>query len=105
MNMKKILGILLALCFLVSVTGAASAADFKGPKEEKKFDKHNDKCFKKVWVKGHLEFKKVTKFIKVKDGHHGFKVIKINKIVKTWVPGHWKIVKVPCKHYGHNDRR
>ena len=86
MNMKKMLGILLALCFVVSVTaGAAAAAPGYGQKDKK----HDEKCFKKVWVKGHVEFKKVTKVI---EKHH--KKIIVTKIVKKWVPGHWKIVKV-----------
>jgi len=96
MNMKKILGILLALCFVVSVTaGAAAAAPGNGPGKDKK---HDDKCFKKVWVKGHYEYKKVTKVI---EKHH--KKIIVTKIVKKWVKGHWKLIKVKCPAPKHHQ--
>jgi len=101
MNMKKILGILLALCFLVSVTAGAAGASGNEKKsdwgKDKKSnwgqEKKHDKCFKKVWVKGFWQ-----KII-IKKGHHEV------KIIKKWHPGHWKIIKVPCKHYGDRDDR
>jgi hypothetical protein len=76
MKMNKILGILLAVCFLLSVTAAAVSADRSVPikkvefkkvefkkvekKNEKKvFDKRDDKKWKLVchWVRGHFERK------------------------------------------------
>jgi len=98
MNMKKILGILLALCFLVSVTaGAVSAKPVEKFDKDKKFDKH-DKCFKKVWIKGFWE-KKVVKKV---TWHHGEKKV-VKKVIKIWHKGYWKVIKVPCKHHGNNN--
>lgn len=104
MNMKKILGILLALCFLVSVTAGAVSAksndDFKKSDDHgKKFDKH-DKCFKKIWIKGFWE-KKVVKKV---TWHHGEKKV-VKKVIKIWHKGYWKIVKVPCKHHDNHGHR
>jgi Ni/Co efflux regulator RcnB len=97
MEMKKILGILLAVCFLMSVTAAAvSAGDNRdnnwngkdkkddgkkwGDKDDK-WGNHNKPKF--VW-KCHTEYKRVL--VKIIYKHHG-KPIKIYK---------WKAFKV-CK--------
>ncbi|OEU43737.1 hypothetical protein BGV40_02485 [Methanosarcina sp. Ant1] len=113
MKMNKIIGILLAVCFLLSVTvaavsaGASPAAGYgdktNGYKENNN-DKwgggghggHDDKWDghgKKKWVwKCHTEYKK--KLVKIIYKHHG-KPIKIYK---------WKAVKVCYKvpvHHGH----
>ena len=110
-KMKKILGILLALCFVLSVTaGAASAGEHKdykkddhkdykkdGHKDYKKNDHKDHKKFIKVWVPGHVE-KKVVKDVIYK--HH--KKIVVKKIIKKWVPGHWKYKEVSHRnHHGH----
>ena len=104
--MKKILGILLALCFVLSVTAAAASA---GPASEynkkdvkdKNFKNGHDKNFKNghdkkdrhdnrgkwnrgKWIAGHYE-KKVVKTVVYK--HHQKIVLK--KVIKVWVPGHW----------------
>ena len=100
--MKKILGILLALCFVLSVTAASAAASdnnnfgdhgkknndrdkFNDKKDVKKFndkkDRHNNRG---KWIAGHYE-KKVVKHVVYK--HHQKIVIK--KVIKVWVPGHW----------------
>lgn len=107
---KGIIAILLALCFLLSVTAGAAAASDNNFKEnkfdkhndkkfdkhnDKKFDKHNDKCFKKVWIKGFWE-KKVVKKVFYKHGHR----VVVKEVIKKWHPGHWKIIKIPCKHDG-----
>ncbi len=104
---KGIIAILLALCFLLSVTAGAVSAkpegygnkfdDKKKFDDEKRFDKHNDKCFKKVWIKGYWE-KIVIKKVYFKHGH---KVV-VKEVIKKWHKGHWKIIKVPCKHHGYD---
>ena len=108
-NMKKILGILLALCFVLSVTAASAAASGNhdvvdhnkkhDDRNDKKFDNHRDgkkfndkkdrhdnrgKWNRGKWIAGHYE-KKVVKTVVYK--HHQKIVIK--KVIKVWVPGHW----------------
>jgi Ni/Co efflux regulator RcnB len=104
MEMKKILGILLAVCFVMSVTAAAVSAgdsrdnqqgpqkdgkdfkkgDNKGPVKFEQHKKFNDyKKPKFVW-KCHTEYKRVL--VKIIYKHHS-KPIKIYK---------WKAFKV-CK--------
>ena len=97
-KMKKILGILLALCFVLSVTAAAASAngndepkfgDHK-PKfgdHKQKFGDHKqkfDRYNKGKWIPGHYETKVVKKVV---YKHHQKIVIK--KIIKVWVSGHW----------------
>lgn len=107
MNMKKIIGILLALCFLVSMTAGAASAN--GGKEKKDWgndknwgnDRDHKKCFEWKWIKtkGHME-KIVEKKVFYK---HGEKVV-VKTVKKVWVPGKWIKIKVPvpCKHHGHH---
>jgi hypothetical protein len=100
MQMKRILGILLALCFLMSVTAAAVSAapdkvdlnkkddqkgDFNKKNDDKKgdFNKKNDDKFK---PKGHWEIKKV-KHVAWKHGH---KVVWFT-FVKVFVPNHFPV--------------
>ncbi|RPJ79552.1 MAG: hypothetical protein EHM20_01075 [Alphaproteobacteria bacterium] len=107
MNMKKILGVLLAFCFVMSVTVAtAAAADpgwGKGKKEDDKWDKEKQK-FKIVYkwkkIPGHWENKVVKKV--VYKNHQKF-VIK--KVIKVWIPEKWiKIpVKIPIKRHNSHD--
>jgi len=96
MEMKKILGILLAVCFLMSVTAAAVSAGVpdakyngnKDKKDDKKDDKKKDdgkkwgddrnKKVEFKW-KCHTEYKRVL--VKIIYKHHG-KPIKILKYVK-----------------------
>lgn len=101
-KMKKILGILLAVCFLLSVTAAsasAGGADYGGKKvvndgysKSLKHDYgkniHNwkNKLWMWVWVPGYSE-KKVIKT--VKKVHH--RVIVVKKVIKIWIPGHWEL--------------
>jgi Ni/Co efflux regulator RcnB len=101
LKMKKILGILLALCFVLSVTaGAASAYDkdknfgdkdkdknFGHDGKDKKYDDH--KKFKKVWIRGHFE----TKIVKKVVFKHGHRIV-IKKVIKIFIPGHWEFIKV-----------
>jgi Ni/Co efflux regulator RcnB len=104
-KMKKILGILLALCFVLSVTAGAASANgndrskfgdhkqkfddhkqkFDGHKQKfgdykQKFDRYN----KGKWVPGHYEVKIVKKVV---YKHHK-KFVIVEKI-KVWIPGHW----------------
>jgi len=101
MNMKKIIGILLALCFLVAMTaGAASASGNDKNWNDHNKDKDHKKCFEWKWIKtkGHMQ-KIVEKKVFYK---HGEKVV-VKIVKKVWVPGKWIKVKVPvpCKHHGH----
>ena len=102
MQIKKILGILLAVCFLMSVTAAAVSAAEPGNlivKENKKIEqgnvivKENKKIEqgnvivknykeKKV-VKGQWEWKLVKQVV-IKN-HHRFV---ISKWIKVWIPAH-----------------
>jgi len=104
MEMKKILGILLAVCFLMSVTAAAVSAGVpskdSGWNDKDKYNKNDGKNWgdhnkpKFVW-KCHTEYKK--KLVKIIYKHHG-KPIKIYK---------WKAVKVCYKvpvHHGYGHR-
>jgi hypothetical protein len=107
MQMKKILGILLAVCFLMSVTVAAvSAAPSPVNKQNGKFtpSKHVEKIkYKLVKIPAHIEFKKVKKFIGFKHGKKVYKTITI----KIRVPAKW--IKVPVynnhdnNNHGNND--
>ncbi len=109
MKMKKILGILLALCFVLSVTAAAvSAAPQYGNKDKygdkdkyggkDKYDgkdKYNDKN-KYNDKKYDNHYGKKKHFMK---GHWGYKKVKHNKDKKHksfwfsneryWIPGYW----------------
>src|SRR5659263_409007 len=100
MQMKKILGILLAVCFLMSVTVAAvSATSSPVNKQNSKFtpSKHVEKYklvkipAQLVKIPAHIEFKKVKKFIGFKHGKKVYKTITI----KIRVPAKW--IKVPAK--------
>jgi len=112
MQMKKILGILLAVCFLMSVTVAAvSAAPSPVNKQNGKFtsSKHVEKITYKlvkipahiVKIPAHIEFKKVKKFIGFKHGKKVYKTITIKIRVpakKIRVPAKWIKVPVYNKH-------
>jgi len=106
-KMKKILGILLAVCFLLSVTAAsASACDtnnckekkvvykFKDVKKYKEEVKHKEvnkhKEVKKIWKKGCYEKKPVKCFQKMKVGMKYMQVV-VYKYIMIWMPGCWKI--------------
>lgn len=105
MQMKKILGILLAVCFFMSVTVAAVSADqFSKTIDPKKDFKPIKKIefkivYKTVWkwvyIKSHIELKKVKKVVGYKHGKPVYKIVTI----KVKVPGEWKKipVKVPVK--------
>jgi hypothetical protein len=106
MKMNKILGILLAVCFLMSVTVAAvSAAEPKGIVKKDEGPKFNDprnhqEDGKKIchWVRAHWEQKVITIKKKVGFGRHK-RTIEIKK--KVWV-------RVPAKlvcTYKKNDER
>ena len=97
LKMKKILGILLALCFVLSVTAGAASAygdndhsdkDKKYDDHHKKYDDHHKK-FKKVWIRGHFE----TKIVKKVVFKHGHRIV-IKKVIKIFIPGHWEFIKV-----------
>ena len=107
LKMKKILGILLAFCFVMSVTAAAvSAAPFDGKNVynnhndgkkiydnhdgKKKYDNHNDKKKydnhdgkKKYQMKGHWGYKKVKHN---KDKHHKSFWYSNDRY---WIPAYW----------------
>jgi len=101
-KMKKILGILLVVCFVLSVTAAsasASVADHGGKKvandgysksikqdQGKNIHQWKNNYWMWIWVPGHFE-KTVIKTIKIV--HHQKIVIK--KVIKIWIPGHWKL--------------
>ena len=100
LKMKKILGILLAVCFVLSVTAATAAAHLTDRKKKyqekgKKFDGkkfgHHGKSFNK-YTSPCGYWKKVVIVKKIYFGHHK-KVIKITKWV--WVSTH--------SHHGHGS--
>ncbi|WP_157860167.1 hypothetical protein [Methanosarcina acetivorans] len=98
MKMKKIIGIFLAVCFVLSVTAAAASAGGSGYKgydkkgdNYKKYDykdgkKHKE--YKKSWVKGHSEKRKVGYYQKKWTGYKYIQVI-YYKIIMVWIPGFW----------------
>ena len=111
MQIKKILGILLAFCFVMSVTAATAAAnDNNNWSKDKKDDKnwnhknwnHEQKfkiVYKMVKVPGHWDKKVVKKVV-----YKNHQKIVIKKVVKVWVPAKWITVpvKVPVNnHHGH----
>jgi Ni/Co efflux regulator RcnB len=93
MQMKRILGILLAFCFLMSVTAAAVSAgdnrminDHNKPVKDHDKDKHkNFMKGHKHFVKGHWETKLVKKFVGFRHG----KPVYVYKLVKVFVPAKW----------------
>lgn len=103
MQIKKILGILLAFCFLMSVTVAAVSAEpqkivekkdpmdkDKNRDRDKDRDKNIDKYHRGKWVPGHWEIKFVKTIVKQKVFvNHHWKIITkvVYKPVKVWVPG------------------
>ena len=116
MQIKKILGILLAFCFLMSVTAAAVSAapdnvvktdkdkqkinddkdknkdkdKDKDKNKDKDRDKNIDKYHRGKWVPGHWEIKFVKTIVKQKVfvDHHWKIITKVvYKPVKVWVPG------------------
>lgn len=98
-NMKKILGILLAVCFVLSVTAAAASAG-SSPSEKNNVNDHNQKdgykekkdsykeTSKKTWMKGHTEKKNVKHFEKKKVGQKYVTTV-VYKIIYVWIPGYW----------------
>jgi Ni/Co efflux regulator RcnB len=78
MQMKKILGILLAVCFLMSVTAAAVSAktdkEWNKPeqKEHKEWNKPEQKEHKEWNKPEHKEHKEWKKVLHHKDNHHKF---------------------------------
>jgi hypothetical protein len=86
-KMKRILGILLAVCFLMSVTVAAVSAEplkIGGEHGKKIGDKDDrDKMKRGHFEKGHFEWKLVNEYKKI---HHHWVVVKVWKYV--WVPAH-----------------
>src|SRR5665811_1670136 len=111
MQMKKILGILLAVCFLMSVTVAAvSATSSPVNKQNSKFtpSKHVEK-YKLVKIPAHLvkipahiEFKKVKKFIGFKHGKKVYKTITIKiRVPAKWIKVPAKWIKVPVYNNNH----
>ena len=118
-KMTKILGILLAVCFVLSVTAAAASAgvaDGQGQKKNndqmsfngKKVIKHdgkekslkqdggrnahfwNNKMWMWVWVPKHCE-NKVIKTVKIVKEHGKQKKIVVKKVVKVCKPAHWEL--------------
>ncbi len=81
MQMKRILGILLAVCFLMSVTAAAVSAEKYSPKEK------NDKKIET----------KVVKILKVVKKHNGISKLELIKhtlkihghVKKVWFTTEW----------------
>ena len=104
MKMKmnnKILSVLLAVCFLMSVTVAAVSATSSPVKfpPSKHVEKYKLVKIPATLVKipAHIEFKKVKKFIGFKHGKKVYKTITI----KIRVPAKW--IKVPV-YNNHNHR-
>jgi hypothetical protein len=104
MQMKKTLGILLAVCFLMSVTAAAVSA------APQKFDKKEDKKFDDKKIE-----KKVVKVLKVVKKHNGLMklelikyTLKINHHVKkVWFGTEWVFVPFHEDHgqdHGHGPK-
>jgi hypothetical protein len=102
MKMNKILGILLAVCFLLSVTAAAVSADpqkmtgpIKGPDKGpiKIVEKKAPPKFIKIchFVKGHYERKEIKIFVGFR--HH--KPVFKTKHIMVWVKGHVECKWVP----------
>jgi hypothetical protein len=97
MKMNKILGILLAVCFLMSVTAAAVSATEPNKSAKKEGGpqwndpKHHDgpkiKCYTKIEWK-----KKLVGFKYIKVGHYGHKFIK--KPIFRWVPVKTRVCKI-----------
>ena len=84
MEMKRILGILLAVCFLMSVTVAAvsaSAPMAKGGKENEKFNKNNNQ------FGGEQKFNKNNK-------REEYKRPQYKRVCNTWFTKEWKLVKI-----------
>lgn len=111
--MRKMIGIFLAVCFVLSVTAAAASAGGADNQFKKKvvndgntkslkndYGKHlhswKNKFWMWIWVPGHYE----TKVIKmVKKVHH--KKVVIKKVIKIWIPGHWEL-KIFKYNQGNN---
>jgi hypothetical protein len=101
MQMKRILGILLALCFLMSVTAAAVSArpDLKfGDKDDKKFGDKDDKKIEKKVVR-------TLKVVKKDDGIWILQLIKVTEEShhdkKVWFTTEWKFIPF---HEDHDHR-
>ena len=96
MQMKKVLGILLAVCFLMSVTAAAVSAD-PGNKGEKKFGDKDDKKIEK----------KVIKTLKVVKTRDGLRILQLVKYTmknhdhkKVWFATEWIFVPFHEQEHG-----
>jgi hypothetical protein len=105
MQMKKILGILLAVCFLMSVTAAAVSAEPGniggekkfGDKSEKKFGDRDDKKIEK----------KVIKTLKVVKTRDGLRILQLVKYTmkdhdhkKVWFATEWIFVSFHEQEHG-----
>jgi hypothetical protein len=99
--MKRILGILLALCFVLSVTAAAASAGPVG------FDKDKKKDDGKKWDFGKPKIeKKVIKTLKVVKVKGGVKILQLVKYTKkihghkdiVWFTKEWTFVKIQNHH-------
>jgi Spy/CpxP family protein refolding chaperone len=84
LKMKKTLGILLAVCFVLSVTAAAVSAAPYGYKYDGKnrFDNHDDKKHK-YFNLGHWGHKKVKHY---KDRFHKYFWYSYERY---WISGYW----------------
>ena len=117
-KMTKILGILLAVCFVLSVTAAAASAgaadgnkntknnEFKFMGKNIKSHSNSEKSLKQdggrnahlwnnklwmwVWVPTHYE-KKVIKTVKIVKVHGHKKTVVVKKVVNVCIPGHWEL--------------
>gem|GEM_PF-2566206 len=113
LKMKKIIGVFLAVCFVLSVTAAAASAggadqnkyrdkkiindgNTKSLKNDKGKNIHNwkQKFWIWVWVPGHYEFKVIK--MGGYDKHHHRTVIK--KVIRIWIPGQWELKLLKCNH-------
>jgi len=109
LKMKKIIGIFLVVCFVLSVTAAAASAGTVSAKKVTKdgdgrFMKSHDKgknihFFKNkyycwVWVPAHCTFKMVKMY---KYDYRRHCMIVFYKPVKFCIPGHWELKLV--KHH------
>jgi hypothetical protein len=97
MQMKKILGILLAVCFLMSVTAAAVSADPGNKGGEKKFGDKDDKKIEK----------KVIKTLKVVKTRDGLRILQLVKYTmknhhhkKIWFATEWIFVPFHEQEHG-----